>query len=113
MQRATSKLTWGSRSVLLMIISWAAANMSGYFSGFSSPSVTERMATLYFSPRSKPAGQTRLPTFSMKRMPPSLAGSWWQASCTILASRWQPLPVLIWMAGTPVARMRSASALVC
>jgi hypothetical protein len=28
-------------------------------------------------------------------------------------SRWQPLPVLIWIAGAPVARMRSASLEVC
>ena len=28
---------------------------------------------------------------------------------TMWASRWQPLPVLIWIAGAPVARMRSAS----
>jgi hypothetical protein len=64
-QRATSKLRCGSRSILLRIISCAAANMSGYLSGLSSPSVTDRMATLASSPRSHSAGHTRLPTFSM------------------------------------------------
>ena len=32
---------------------------------------------------------------------------------TIWASRWQPLPVLTWIAVAPVARMRSASLEVC
>ena len=36
-----------------------------------------------------------------------------RARPTMAASRWQPLPVLIWIAGAPVARMRSASWLVC
>ena len=35
------------------------------------------------------------------------------AVSTIAASRWQPLPVLICSAGAPVARMRSASNVVC
>ena len=39
--------------------------MSGYFNGLSSPSVTDSTTTLCASPRSKPAGQTRLPTFSI------------------------------------------------
>ena len=43
----------------------AARNMSGYLSGLSSPSVTDRMTTLCASPRSNAAGQTRLPTFSI------------------------------------------------
>jgi hypothetical protein len=65
MQRSTSKFRYGSRSTLFTSISALAANMSGYFSGLSSPSVTDRMATLAASPRSHIAGQTRLPTFSM------------------------------------------------
>src|ERR1700733_3695619 len=44
----------------------AARNMCGYFSGLSSPSVTERITTLARSPRSNIAGQTRFPTFSIK-----------------------------------------------
>ncbi len=87
--------------------------MSGYLSGLSSPSVTERITTLAASPRSKAAGQTRLPTFSMNSSPPSGRTSRWSACPTICASRWHPLPVLIWMAGVPVARMRSASLAVC
>jgi hypothetical protein len=38
-----------------------------------------------------------------------VSGSRAKASATIGASRWQPLPVLTWIAGAPVARMRSAS----
>ena len=75
MQRATSNFTCGSRSVLFRIISCEAANMSGYFSGLSSPSVTERMATLAASPRSHTAGQTRLPTFSMNSR--LWSSPWW------------------------------------
>ena len=48
-----------------MSTSPAAANMCGYFSGLSVPSVTEMTTTLLCSPRSKSAGQTRFPTFSM------------------------------------------------
>ena len=73
MQRATSKRTCGKRSTLLSTMSEAAANMSGYFSGLSSPSVTERMATFAASPRSHTAGHTRLPTFSMN----SRLCAWW------------------------------------
>ena len=109
--------------------------MSGYLSGLSSPSVTDRITTLASSPRSHSAGQTRLPTFSMNSSdwgpcpcpcpcPWSWSWSWcpcaWSCSArrakacaTMGASRWQPLPVLTWMAGTPVARMRSASCEVC
>ena len=91
----------------------AAWNMSGYLSGLSSPSVTDRMTTLCASPRSKAAGQTRLPTFSISSRLPSAGSSRSSARRTMSASRWQPLPVLIWIAGAPVARMRSASRVVC
>jgi len=37
----------------------------GYLAGLSAPSVVQNMPTLAFWPRSKPTGQTRLPTFSM------------------------------------------------
>ena len=41
MQAPTSKSRCGSRSVLFSSIRSAAANMSGYLSGLSSPSVTD------------------------------------------------------------------------
>ena len=91
----------------------AAWNMSGYLSGLSSPSVTDSTTTLCASPRSKPAGHTRLPTFSIISTLSSAGARRCSAVCTISASRWQPLPVLIWIAGAPLARMRSASKLVC
>ena len=40
--RRASKSRWGSRSILLTTTSSHARNISGYFSGLSSPSVTER-----------------------------------------------------------------------
>ena len=80
MQAATSKSRCGSRSDLLSSIRSAAANMSGYLSGLSSPSVTENTTTLCASPRSNAAGQTRLPTFSMNSaLPgtgPSVSTAW-------------------------------------
>ena len=84
---------------MLSSIRSAAANMSGYFSGLSSPSVTESTTTLCASPRSNAAGQTRLPTFSMNSAEPGGGASVSRAWPTICASRWQPLPVLIWIAG--------------
>src|SRR6266496_1694564 len=68
--------------------------MSGYLSGLSSPSVTERMTTLCASPRSNAAGQTRLPTFSIRSRLPSAGCNVVRACPTMCASRWQPLPVL-------------------
>ena len=60
---------------LFSSISSAAANMSGYLSGLSSPSVTDSTTTLCASPRSKAAGQTRLPTFSMNSRLPGAGSS--------------------------------------
>jgi hypothetical protein len=45
----------------------ALLKMVGYFSGLSSPSVTEISTSRRFSPKSYEEGQTRLPTFSMNR----------------------------------------------
>jgi hypothetical protein len=70
MHFATSNVRCGSRSVLVSSIRSLAANMFGYLSGLSSPSVTERITTLCASPRSNSAGQTRLPTFSISSRPP-------------------------------------------
>src|SRR4051794_21946729 len=83
--------------------------MWGYFSGLSSPSVTEMTTTLRTSPRSKSAGQTRLPTFSTNSRLPSSGCSAASARATIAASRWQPAPVLTWTARAPALRIRSAS----
>ena len=63
------------------------------------PSVTEMITTLACSPRSNRAGQTRLPTFSMKSSEPGADRGREGAGATIGASRWQPAPVLIWIAG--------------
>jgi hypothetical protein len=63
-------------------------------------------------PGRRPAGQTRLPTFSIISTESGGCQALERVS-TIAASRWQPLPVLICSAGAPVARMRSASLLVC
>ena len=63
-RRSTSKSRCWSRSTLLMTTSSQARNMSGYFSGLSSPSVTEQTMIRESSPMRNSAGQTRLPTFS-------------------------------------------------
>ena len=42
-----------------------ARNITGYLSGFSSPSVTEYTIARASAPTSNSAGHTRLPTFSM------------------------------------------------
>src|SRR6056297_1923503 len=99
----------GSRSLLVSRIRSAARNITGYLAGLSSPSGTDSSVMLRCWPRSKLAGHTRLPTFSMKTMSSSSSDSSCTASCTMCASRWQAVPVAIWMAGTPWRRMRSAS----
>src|SRR5215813_8180243 len=70
-QRARSKSTWGSRSVLLTSTRPALRNMCGYLTGLSAPSVTEASTTRCASPRSNRAGQTRFPTFSITTTEPS------------------------------------------
>ena len=76
-------------------------NMSGYFIGLSSPSVTDRIITLACSPRLNSAGQTRLPTFSITSRSRLSRSSAARASLTMAASRWHPPWVFIWTAGTP------------
>ena len=83
--------------------------MSGYLSGLSWPSGTERIIRFRCAPVSNSAGQTRLPTFSIKTTECSAGGSASSARSIMAASRWQHLPVLICSARVPVARMRSAS----
>ena len=91
----------GSRSLLLINTRSAVRNMTGYLAGLSSPSGTDNRVTLRCWPRSKLAGQTRLPTFSIKTTSNSdrsrLCNAWW----IMCASRWQALPVAIWIALTP------------
>ena len=63
------------------------------------------------APKSNSAGQTRLPTFSMKSRSTLSSGSWGKADRIIGASRWQLPPVLICTAGMPAARTCSVSIL--
>jgi hypothetical protein len=85
--RSTSKSTYGSRSTLLTTTRSAAANMYGYFSGLSVPSVTEMTTTLARSPRSNSAGQTRLPTFSTNSSEPASGARESNAARIMSASR--------------------------
>ena len=86
--------------------------MCGYLSGLSSPSVTEAITTRALSPRSKSAGHTRLPTFSMNRSAPPRG-----CSCVEAAADHGGVEVAagagvdLHDARPPAARMRSASAL--
>ena len=69
---------------------------SGYFSGLSSPSATEKESRPKHLLRSQiPQDKTRLPTFSINRIsrPSRLIFS--RAESTRLLSRWQPPSVLI------------------
>src|SRR5215468_7278827 len=111
-QRARSKSTWGSRSVLLTSTRPALRNMCGYLTGLSAPSVTEASTTRCDSPRSNRAGQTRFPTFSITTTEPSGGFSAVRASRTIAASRWHPVPVWTGTTLQPAARIRSASSAV-
>ena len=63
------------RSSLLTSTRSQVRNMSGYFSGLSSPSVTEETITRASSPTWNSAGHTRLPTFSMMSRSMSCSGS--------------------------------------
>ncbi len=79
-------------------------NISGYFSGLSSPSVTEQTIALASSPTRNSAGQTRLPTFSMISRSISSSPTSGSAVRTMLASRWhsppKPPSVFSWVTGT-------------
>jgi len=92
---------------------WDDWNIYGYFKGLSSPSVTLITTTLLDSPRSNKAGQTKFPTFSIKRIELSSTESFFKANSTIPASRWQPVPVFICMAGAPAFSILWASNKVC
>jgi hypothetical protein len=62
-----SNSTAAASSFLLMTATSALLKIVGYFSGLSSPSVTDISTSRRFSPRSYEDGQTRFPTFSMNR----------------------------------------------
>ena len=100
------------RSVLEITTARAPWKIGGYFSGLFSPSVAANRTMRCASPRSKDAGQTRLPTFSMKSNRTPSLGSASTAAATIRASRWQTVPVVIWTTGAPLGRSASASAWV-
>ena len=85
--RAVSKSRYGSRSTLLSRTRSAARNICGYFNGLSAPSVTDAMTTRACSPRSKSAGQTKLPTFSITSTDPGRGSSAASPRATIAASR--------------------------
>ena len=99
----------GRASILLTRTTLHFVKTSGYLSGLSSPSGTERMTTFSAEPVSNSAGHTRLPTFSrnttsrssvpISRMP-------WR---DISASRWHMPPVWSWMDLTPRSAMVFAS----
>src|SRR3954468_69819 len=100
---------YGSRSILVIRTRSALRNITGYLSGLSSPSVTERATTFSAWPRSKTAGQTRLPTFSItKRSRPRQSPRLWSALWASPASRGQAVPVVSETAGMPALRKRSA-----
>src|SRR5208282_1354295 len=62
-----SNSTAAARSIFVRTATSALLKIVGYFSGLSSPSVTDIRTSRMFSPRSYEDGHTRLPTFSMKR----------------------------------------------
>ena len=107
-----SKLNTGIVSTLFRMTAWDAWNTPGYLSGLSSPSGTDRIITLMFSPRSKSVGHTRLPTFSMMIRSRRFRSSTSTARLIIALSRWQAPPVLIWTAAVPCALIFSASTLL-
>ena len=74
---------------------WMHARSCEYLIGFSAPSVTEVMTTLLCSPRSKKAGRTRLPTFSITTTEPAGESRTRRPAAIISASRWHPAPRLI------------------
>src|SRR6201999_2438388 len=109
---STSASKYGTKSILLSKTTSTDRNITGYFSGLSSPSVTEDNIAFACSPTSNSAGQTRLPTFSMiTRSNPgrSRPGS---ARLTMGASRWHspPNPLLVLSSDTWAPRPLSFAA---
>ena len=84
----------------------------GYLSGLSSPSGTDKIMTLAFSPKSKSVGHTRLPTFSTIIRSRRSRSSTSMARLIMALSRWHAPPVLICTAAIPCALIFSASTLL-
>jgi len=103
-RRSMSMSRCGSRSVLVTTINAEAANMPEYFS--ACPRLShDTMTTLWASPRSKPAGHTSCDIFDEQDPSGVPSRSWRRPDRVEMVT----LAGLIWIAGTPVARMRSAS----
>lgn len=99
-------------STLFRMTTFAAWKTPGYLSGLSSPSGTDKIMTLAFSPRSKSVGHTRLPTFSTMIRSRRSRSSTSMARLIMLDSRWHAPPVLICTAAMPWALIFSASTLL-
>ena len=107
-----SKLNTGMVSTLLSTTASATWNTPGYLSGLSSPSGTDKIITLAFSPKSKSVGHTRLPTFSTMMRSRRSRSSTSTARLIMALSRWHAPPVLICTAAMPCALIFSASTLL-
>ena len=109
LQASRSKSKYGMTSILFMSSTSQMENISGYLSGLSSPSGTDRIIAFLTEPVSNSAGQTRLPTFS--RMARSTSSTPRPSSpCFVMpASRWHMPPVCSWMTFAPVFSMVAAS----
>src|SRR5512134_130020 len=102
------------RSSLVSTRTEACRKALGYFTGLSSPSVTDSSAIFSSSPRSQEAGQTRLPTFSMNSRSVASRSTASSAVETWSASRWQaPLVTTAWTRRSVCRARRSASFWVC
>src|SRR6185312_15859113 len=98
------------RSTLVITATSAVLKMVGYFSGLSSPSVVETSTRRKCSPRSKLAGQTRLPTFSIKRKSPYI-GDEQEIRCDESQMRWMELmlSLALWFVAGPRRKSRHDS----
>src|SRR5512145_2768779 len=102
------------RSSLVNTRTEACRKALRYFTGLSSPSVTDNSAIFSSSPRSQEAGQTRLPTFSMNSRSVASRSTASSAVETWSASRWQaPLVTTACTRRSVCRARRSASFWVC
>ncbi len=92
---SNAKIEVGSKIPTLLAHERRSGKHMGIFQRLIFHLRSRKALRLYaFRSRSKLAGQTRLPTFSINRIPWSSSGRRGAASAIICASRWQPLPVL-------------------
>ena len=106
------KLNTGIVSTLFKMTASETWKTPGYLSGLSSPSGTDKIMTLAFSPKSKSVGHTRLPTFSTMIRSRRSRSSTSMARLIMALSRWHAPPVLICTAAIPCALIFSASTLL-